>query len=140
MDLSSIEQQLAGKGFRMTQPRRIILKALMEIPGWVTAKELYDDISQHPGNIDFSTVCRNLDAMTGLEVLCRVDRKNNGIFSYCLREKKEHHHHLICRSCGKTSIINTCPLNSLSPELTEGFSDLECRFEVYGICEDCRSK
>ncbi len=139
MNLSSVKRDLARKGYKMTRPRRILMEALMENSGWVTAKELHEKISLHQGHVDFSTVCRNLDALTGLEVLCRVDRENNGIFAYCLREMKEHHHHLICRSCGKTSLIYTCPLDGLSSESTEGFSELECRFEVYGICKDCKS-
>lgn len=140
MDLSSLKSQLAGRGYKITRPRRVILEALMEKTGWVTAKDLYEEISGQVDHIDFSTVCRNLDVLTGLEILCRVDLENNGIFAYCMREKREHHHHLICRSCGKTSLIETCPLANLSSEQTEGFSELECRFEVYGICRDCRDR
>jgi Fe2+ or Zn2+ uptake regulation protein len=140
MNYNTIKQELTRKGYKMTRPRRIILEFLIEKTGWITAKSLYDEISKHLEQVDFSTVCRNLDTLTSLEVLCRVDLENNGVFAYCVREVEDHHHHLICRSCGKTSIINTCPLNDLSPELTDGFSDLGCRFEVYGICQDCRLK
>ncbi|MDD3898600.1 MAG: Fur family transcriptional regulator [Syntrophomonadaceae bacterium] len=140
MDLSSLKQQLAAKGYKMTRPRRVILEALAQKPGWVTAKDLHEEVCNHSGHIDFSTVCRNLDTLTGMEILCRVDRDNNGIFVYCLREMEEHHHHLICRCCGKTSPMDFCPLSQLSLVQTEGYSELECRFEVYGICHDCQAK
>jgi len=90
--------------------------------------------------MDFSTVCRNLDTLSGLGLLCRVDRDNKGAFAYCLPEMHAHHHHLICRSCGKVNPLDFCPLQQLSNSQTGEFKDLECRFEVYGICKDCQAK
>lgn len=139
MDLVGLKIQLHSKGLKMTRPRWAILKILTGETEWMSAKDLHEKLSQtHP--IDFSTVCRNLDTLTVTNILCRVDRDNNGSFAYRWPETNRHHHHLICRSCGKISPMEYCPLNQLGTSLTEGFSELECRFEVYGTCNECRIK
>jgi Fe2+ or Zn2+ uptake regulation protein len=140
MDPCILRQKLAQKGFKMTQPRQKILEALLRESGWVTAKFLHDELTTHKTKIDFSTVCRNLDSLCKMEVLCRVDRENNGVFAYSLREIQEHHHHLICRSCGKISPMDFCPMQQLKSSQTEGYSELECHFEIYGNCHDCQVK
>lgn len=137
MDVSNLKEQLRARGYKMTRPRQAILEALARETGWLTARALFDELAGQQPNIDFSTVCRNLDTLTDLGVLCRVDRDNNGVFAYSLREIEEHHHHLICRRCGKITPIGFCPLEQLNTGHTKGFSELECRFEVYGTCEEC---
>ena len=138
MDAEKIWRQLSSRGFKMTQTRQKILQILMLTSGWLTANSLYEELLAQKVRIDLSTVCRNLDMLYNIGLLCRVDRERNGIFAYHLRDMEEHHHHLICLSCGKTLPLEYCPLNGLSTSQTEGFTDLECHFEVYGYCRDCQ--
>lgn len=140
MELDQIRQQLSKKGLKITRPRQTILEALAHKSNWTTAKSLFEELSAQEANIDFSTICRNLELLSSTGILCRVDRDSNGIFAYSLREMEEHHHHLICRSCGKISPMDFCPLQQLSSSQTAGYSDLECRFEVYGCCRECQGK
>lgn len=140
IDFASLKKQFQDKGLKMTRPRQAILEVLLHQPAWVTARDLYNDMAAQQRHIDFSTICRNLDVLTASGLLCRVDRDNNGIFAYRIREMKEHHHHIICRSCGKITPMEFCPLEQMSACHAEGFSELECRFEVYGTCQECQSK
>ncbi|MDD2619852.1 MAG: Fur family transcriptional regulator [Syntrophomonadaceae bacterium] len=140
MDLKQINQQLSKKNLKITRPRQAILEALTHASGWVTAKSLFEELAKQQANIDFSTICRNLELLSSSGILCRVDRDSNGIFAYSVREIEEHHHHLICRSCGKISPMDFCPLQELNSSQTSGYSNLECRFEVYGCCQACQGK
>ncbi|MGI6453804.1 MAG: Fur family transcriptional regulator [Syntrophomonadaceae bacterium] len=140
MDIANLKNKLKVKGLKMTKPRQTILTFLIKEPGWVTAKSLHDRLADENLAIDFSTVCRNLDALTHTGILCRVDRDNNGVFVYALREIQEHHHHLICRCCGKISPIDYCPLEQIDSSHSQGFDELFCRFELYGTCRDCQIK
>lgn len=139
MDLGGLKKQLHNKGLKITRSRLAILEILAGETEWITAKSLHEKLSR-THSIDFSTVCRNLDALTVTNILCRVDRDNNGSFAYRWPEIAGHHHHLICRSCGKISPMEYCPLSQISTGQTKGFSELECRFEVYGTCDECRFK
>lgn len=138
-DLSSLKGKLLQNGLKLTKSRQLLLEVLLEMPGWVTASEIYKKFAEKDKSAHFSTVCRNLEAMTGISLLCRVDKENNGVYYYALHDHKlEHHHHLICKSCGKVEALEFCPLNVLSSDDLRDFSGLECRFEVYGFCKYCR--
>lgn len=140
MDLASIKKQLKEKGYKITGARLAIIETLMMGENWVTARDLHQKLALNCYNIDFSTVCRNLDTLSAMGIICRVDRDNNGIFAYNVPETEQHHHHLICRSCGKISPVEYCPLSHMKPWQSQGFGELECRFEIYGTCHDCQPK
>lgn len=139
MDANALWSMLSTRGYRKTRNRQKILQVLVMQSGWITAKSLFEELCAQKMNIDFSTVCRNLDILSKMGVLCRVDRDRNGVFAYSLREIEHHHHHLVCISCGKITPMEFCPLKEMSPALTGGYSELECSFEVYGCCQKCQS-
>jgi DNA-binding helix-hairpin-helix protein with protein kinase domain len=61
--------------------------------------------------------------------------------SYEIKCGEDHHHHLICRNCGKTEIINFCPLKEMQKELSEkNFTLTDHKFELYGYCKECENK
>lgn len=139
MDFQNLWSQLSFKGYKMTYTRRKILQILTEDSGWLTAKALYEELLTQQVKINFSTVCRNLDMLYSMGVLCRVDHQRNGVFVYRWRDMGDHHHHLICLACGKIQPMQFCPLHGLDLNQTGGFSELECQFEVYGYCQDCQA-
>jgi Fe2+ or Zn2+ uptake regulation protein len=136
MNAEELWSKLSVHGYKVTNKRKQILQSLLE-SDWMTAKSLFEQLQLRKANIDFSTVCRNLDILYGLGMLCRVDLERNGNFYYCLRDREGHHHHLICRSCGKILPLDFCPLNNINANQTQGFIDLECSFDVYGFCKEC---
>lgn len=138
-DMSTLESKLLQGGLKLTKARKLLLQVLTEIPAWMTASEIFGKLAAKDSTAHFSTVCRNLDLMTGISLLCRVDKENNGIYHYALHDQTlEHHHHLICKSCGKVTVLDFCPLQVLKPDELQDYSELECRFEIYGYCKYCR--
>ena len=136
--LDGWEKLLQSQGYRLTRSRRMLLNALLEKTDWTSASALHQDLCQRHPQIIFSTVYRNLEKLTALGLLCRIDRENMGLFEYRLNDTPEHHHHhLICRYCGKVEALHFCPLEQKSPQTFMDYSELECRFEVYGRCRDC---
>lgn len=136
--ISSLEEHLVGKGYRLTQNRKDILKTFLQFDSrWITAQELFDKVSTKNKKINFSTVYRNLEMLTKIKVLCKVD-KGHGMNYYMLNNCGHHHHHLICKSCGKTCTIDFCPLKELHRDHLKGFTVVDHRFEVYGYCHECR--
>lgn len=136
--LNELEKKLTGKGYKLTHNRRILLQGLLEITDWTTAQELFDYVAVRNSTVNFSTIYRNLDALTDIGLLCRVVR-NNDINYYSLNLEQHHHHHLICKSCSKVITLDFCPLTSLSPIDLHDFTNIECKFELYGYCQDCQT-
>ena len=136
---AEIEKHLSAKGYKLTKNRRILLQGLLELAEWATAQELFEYVAARNKKVNFSTIYRNLDLLTEIGFLCRVDR-NNDIHYYALNHEEGHHHHLICKSCSKVLPLDFCPLSSLGPLDLQNFSDIECKFAVYGYCQDCQSQ
>ena len=138
MDAEQLCAQLAAKGYKLTNSRRQILHSMAAQTDWVTAKSQYDKLLQQNIHIDLSTICRNLDMMYSMNMLCRVDKERNGTFAYRLQDMQSHHHHLICLVCGTIVPLEYCPLEGLPEGQTQGFSHLEWQCEVYGYCQACK--
>ncbi|MDH7573177.1 MAG: Fur family transcriptional regulator, partial [Clostridia bacterium] len=135
--LPELEQYLADKGFKLTGPRRALLRVLWEADCGLTAEELFRRVSRTRPGTNFSTVYRNLEALNGLGVICLVKSgQQAGAFELNLTGR--HHHHIICRACGRTRRIDFCPFEQWPG--VEGFVSTGHAFEVYGYCEECLAR
>ncbi len=138
-NMAEIKDNLINKGYKLTKNRRILLQGLLEIEKWATAQELFEYVAARNRQVNFSTIYRNLDLLTEMEFVCRVELDNYA-YVYTLNHEKDHHHHLICRTCNKIFPLDFCPLNNLDPIDLQNFTDIECKFTVYGCCKDCQTQ
>ncbi len=92
---------------------------------------------EHPG-IGLVTIYRTLEVLSQLGLICRV--YTQGEQSYLLRRPLEHHHHLVCSSCGKVIDFTHCNLSELERKLSEetGFKVEGHLLEVMGLCKKCQ--
>ena len=74
-----------------------------------------------------------------LNVVCRV-LMENGSLHYRI-SARGHHHHLVCRSCGRVEDFATCDVSALVRELSASTEyEIEGHWlEVYGRCQSCRA-
>jgi Fe2+ or Zn2+ uptake regulation protein len=135
--LEELERYLASRGFKLTGQRRALLKALWEADGCLTAQELFVRVARAAPGINFSTVYRNLEALSHLGILCFI-KHGAQAGAYELNLSGRHHHHLVCQSCGRTRRIDYCPFEDWPG--VDGFVHTGHSFEVYGYCEACAEK
>jgi Fur family transcriptional regulator, ferric uptake regulator len=131
-------EQIASHGYRMTDPRRQIVAALLE-RGSTTAQELYETLRDTGSGIGRATVFRTLELLSHLGVLERVHRPD-GCHTYVVTGPG-HRHHLICSDCGTIVEFSECTLH-------EALEDLASRtafridghwLEVFGLCQTCQA-
>ncbi|MBC7345915.1 MAG: transcriptional repressor [Clostridia bacterium] len=137
MSLPKLEEYLSAKGYRLTDQRRALLQVLWEADCCLTAQELYTRVLAARPGTNFSTVYRNLEVLNQLGVICLVDNGQQA-HAFELNVDGAHHHHIVCRSCGRTRRLDFCPFDAWSGP--EGFVCVEHKFEVYGYCESCSPK
>ena len=124
-------------GSRQTRQRAEIRRAVDAQETFATAQEIHDRLRQEGIGVGLATVYRTLQ---GLATSGEVDaiRAADGQMTYrtC---SPGHHHHLICRSCGRTVEVTVPLLENLIRPLAEeqGFTQVEHRLELYGICAQC---
>lgn len=133
-DLAAI---LAGRGYRLTAARRVILDTLADSGGHLTADELTERVRQRSTAIGRMTVYRTLDLLCDLGLL-RPVYQGTGAAHYILMEDG-HHHHLICTNCSQVFEFDECMLDELPEQVAErfGFAVRGHLLELYGTCADC---
>jgi Fur family ferric uptake transcriptional regulator len=133
-DLDLIVQRLELRGHRMTGSRRRVLEALVAAPAHFTV----DDVLRLARGVGRATVFRTMKLLQDLNVVCRV-LMEDGSLHYRL-STRGHHHHLVCRSCGRVEDFSTCDVSSLVRDLTSSTEyEIEGHWlEVYGRCASCR--
>lgn len=136
--LQEAKELLRRKGYRVTGPRLAILGYLAEIKGHLNAQEIYGGIrSEHPG-IGMATVYRTLDLLANVGLLRILALKNNQA-RYELVRPGDHHHHLVCKTCGDITEFGSCNFQLISGEIEAAtrFKIDEHTLEVYGCCPAC---
>lgn len=123
---------------RSTRQRTAILQQLQEADSFLTAQEMYDALRKKGLKVGLTTVYRNLQMMADKNEVDVVRREDGeSIFRRC--DAGDHHHHLVCRSCGFTVELANDRLESWARALARkhGFSDVRHDLELFGLCRSC---
>jgi Fe2+ or Zn2+ uptake regulation protein len=120
-------------GFRSTAPRRAVLRAIEQAPGPFTVEDLLGEL---PG-VGRATVFRTIKLLQELDLLCRVPLEDGSV-RYQLSEGT-HHHHLVCRACGRFTEFIDLELDTRIQEQAaqHGFHLQGHSLELYGLCSEC---
>jgi Fur family ferric uptake transcriptional regulator len=125
-------------GVRGTRQRAAITEALDEESAFLTAQELHARLRDRGEAVGLTTVYRTLQALaTAGEV--DVVRTDAGESLYRRCGAGEHHHHIVCRSCGTTAELHASPIETWVEDAARrhGFSEVTHTAELFGLCGDC---
>jgi Fur family ferric uptake transcriptional regulator len=122
----------------VTAQRRLVSEALAEVDGFVSAQDLHAHLRAAGSRIGLTTVYRHLQALVDAGEV-DVLRTDTGEASYRRCESAGHHHHLVCRSCGRTVEVEGPAVERWSRAVAAayGFRDPAHRVEVFGTCAAC---
>ena len=122
---------------RPSRQRTALLALLEELDGFRSAQDLHALLRERGDSVGLATVYRTLQALVDdgqLDVL----RSTDGEAAY-RRCSPSHHHHLVCRSCGRTVEVTDPPVERWAARTAaeHSFADVQHRVEVFGTCADC---
>ena len=122
---------------RSTRQRAAVNEILGELEEFRTAQQLHDDLRRQGNSIGLTTVYRTLQAMTEAGELAAL-RTSEGETAY-RRCSTGHHHHLVCRSCGRTVEVSGPAVETWANAVAEqhGFRDVSHDLEIFGTCASC---
>ena len=125
---------------RATRQRAALEEALASANGFRTAQELHDEMRDQGGRVGLTTVYRNLQALADAGMV-DVLRNPDGESIYRLCSTDEHHHHLVCRSCGASVEVGSDEFERWATRTARkhGFTSVTHSAELYGICRACSS-
>ena len=125
---------------RMTRQRAAVASTLRDVPEFRSAQQLHEVLRGQGETVGLATVYRTLQALADagdVDVLRTDDGEQ--LFRWC--ERREHHHHLVCRTCGTAVEIDGPPVENWAAEVAadHGFSDVGHTIELWGVCSACRA-
>lgn len=131
---------LKEKGYKFTEQRKAILEVIGERRGHHSANEIFRMVAKKIPGISFSTIYRNLELLLRLGILRKVSIVEG--LNHFEVTSKGHHHHIICKSCDYVKEIDLCPYNDIEKNKLDeiGFEPMEHKFEIYGLCRNCKNK
>ena len=133
-----IIRALERAGYQATPNRRLVAQVVASTDGHFTAADLLERGRRERVTIGRATVFRALDLLTTLRVVERLDLPS-GTHAYVLCDPDQHHHHLICSSCGRSEDVADGELPALIERIgrRSGYQIEAHRLELFGTCPRC---
>ena len=122
---------------RNTRQRRAVAAILADLDGFASAQEIHDALRHRGESVGLSTVYRNLQSLADAS---EVDALRNDDGEVLYRQcSSGHHHHLVCRSCGRTVEVEGPTVERWADGVAaeHGFSDVSHTLEIFGTCASC---
>ncbi|HLR09455.1 MAG TPA: Fur family transcriptional regulator [Bacillota bacterium] len=126
---------LQKKGYKTTDKRKDILHFFERANGYRTARDVNAYMEQRHPEISFDTVYRNLHLYHAIGILEATELNGEKLFR--MKCSDDHHHHFICKDCGKTAEIDVCPMDHIGNALANYYIE-DHKFEIYGLCPACQ--
>ncbi len=120
--------KMRGEGYKATPQRMAVLRALAE-----EQHQSLEEIHARCPEVGLVTVYRTLDLLGELGIVRRLDLGDGARYEMA----EDHHHHMICESCGDISEFEKCPLDPRLLPAGDGFKVRSHSLEVYGRCAAC---
>jgi len=135
---NSIVQVLSHAGYRITRPRRAVIRALLEDDGYASPSEVRERAKSYYPTIGLVTVYRTLDLLSELGFVRRIHAED-GCRSYATANHG-HNHHLICRRCGAAVEFQGCDLSPFLERISQqtGYTVEDHLLELVGVCSNCQ--
>lgn len=139
MEHIDLLEKLKNYGYKITAQRKAILDSLISNKNnLISVESILNKTKNIYPKTNITTVYRNLEILEDLKLVHKIITEN-GISLYQLSCSDEHHHHIICEKCGKTDVIDFCPIKHLvNVTHNKNFTITNHKLELYGICGNCK--
>lgn len=123
---------------RSTRQKRALQAALESSGGFRSAQELFSEMRARGEQVGLTTVYNQLRALAGSGDV-DVVRSDDGESLYRRCVTGEHHHHLVCRGCGRTIEVEGPEVEAWAERVADAYHYVDVRhtLEIFGTCARC---
>jgi len=120
---------------RMTASRRAVVDAVAAAEGSFTVVEIFDDARKAHPALGLATTYRTIELLRRAGSVHPLPGAGRAAYVRC---RPEHHHHLVCVTCGSVEETELCAAPS-DAELRRrhGFRAQGHELDIYGVCKRC---
>lgn len=134
-----VRQPVPPSGRRSTRQRVALGQLLLEVDDFRSAQQLHAVLAGRGDAVGLTTVYRALQTLLDageVDVVLRAD--GEALYRRC---GPAHHHHLVCRRCGRTVEVAGPAVERWAERVAEehGFTQVSHTVEVFGVCRPCEA-
>ena len=124
---------------RLTRQQAAVADALGGADDFTSAQDLHARLRTEGHKVGLATVYRALQTLAD-QGQVDVLRTDDGESVYRRCSTGAHHHHLVCRVCGRAEEIEGRGVERWAATVAEqhGYTDVDHTLEVFGVCSNCR--
>ncbi len=116
--------------------------AVLEASGeFRSAQELHQELRDQGESVGLATVYRGLQALVDAgEVDVVKPDGNEAVYRLC--GQSQHHHHLVCRQCGRTVEVTGPAVERWADKVADdhGYTEVSHLLELFGTCRECAAR
>lgn len=132
--------QSSGRGTRMrgTRQAEALNAVLADLPTFSSAQDIHAELRRRGERVGLTTVYRHLQVLAADGAVDAIrDQAGETLYRRC--ETRAHHHHVTCRSCGRSVEVEGRAVESWTQRVAAaaGFVDVDHTVEIFGRCPDC---
>ena len=139
MNIELFKELIRENKLRLSHPRFLIYQELSSASAPLSPREIYRLLHRKKRKIGLTSIYRCLDLFESLEIVFKIAERPNVKYKLC--ESDNHHHHIVCKRCGKAVELDFCDISDWSRKVMErtGYKVTDHRFNFYGYCEACKT-
>jgi Fur family transcriptional regulator, ferric uptake regulator len=127
-----------GTRVRGTRQAEALSSVLADLPSFSSAQEIHAELRRRGEPVGLTTVYRQLQVLSqdgGVDTI----RDESGETLYRRCRTSGHHHHVTCRSCGRSVEVEGRAIERWAENVAAeaGFVDVDHTVEIFGRCADC---
>lgn len=122
---------------RPTRQQSAVIDALGATEDFTSAQDLHARLREAGDKVGLATVYRTLSTLADSgDVDVLRTGEGESVYRKC---STGHHHHLVCRSCGRTVEIEGPTVEQWTDAVAadHGFTDVAHTLEIFGTCQSC---
>jgi Fur family transcriptional regulator, ferric uptake regulator len=135
------ESRLAEAGYRRGGARRAVIELLAKGHCAQTATEIEDELRAEGRAVGRASVYRTLEQLDELGLVSRLDVGQGTARYEVALPSGDHHHHLVCDTCGRVEPFADPELETMLARLAErvpAFTVGEHEVVLHGECATCK--
>jgi Fur family ferric uptake transcriptional regulator len=122
----------------MTRQRAALVEVVNDQAGFRSAQEIHREMISRGEGVGLATVYRGLQSLARAgEVDTLRTPEGESLYRRCAR--RGHHHHLVCRRCGRTEEIDAASVESwvAGVAAASAFTEVSHVVDLFGLCASC---
>jgi Fur family ferric uptake transcriptional regulator len=138
-----MEDLMAGvshnRGLRSTRQGGLVKDELGAQDAFRSAQSVFSDLRTKGAAVGLSTVYRHLQALADVGDADTLQTPDGEVLYRLCGQSSRHHHHLVCRECGRTVEIEGRAVERWAGQVASdyGFTEVDHTVELLGLCLRC---